>query len=81
MHLLGTPLLALRSHLRAMHRTVAGVFPLGIAARMMIALGSVAILAIAANIVGETTVLFVRTHTTHEPLEVAPPLNRIVPRN
>lgn len=80
MHLLGTPLLALRSRLGAMHRSVAGVFPLGIAARMTIALGSVAILAIAANIVGETTVLFVRTHTTHEALEVAPPLNRIAPR-
>src|ERR1700722_17482555 len=48
MHPLGTPLLALRNRLSAMRRSVAGVFPLGIAARMTIALGSVAILAIAA---------------------------------
>ena len=79
MHPLGTPLLASRNRLSAMRRSVAGVFPLGIAARMTIALGSVAILAIAANIVGETTVLFVRTHT-HEALEAPPSLNRSVAR-
>jgi diguanylate cyclase (GGDEF)-like protein len=77
MHLWGTPLLALRSRLSAMRRSVAGVLPLGIAARMTIALGSVAILAIAANIVGQTTVLFVRTHT-QEARDSRP--NRIAPR-
>ena len=65
--------------IRAMRRSVAGVFPLGIAARMTIALGSVAILAIAANIVGETTVLFIRTHTTEAP-EAPRSINRIAPR-
>jgi diguanylate cyclase (GGDEF)-like protein len=79
MHLLGTQLPALRNRLSAMRRSVVGVFPLGIAARMTIALGSVAILAIAANIVGETTVLFIRTHTT-EAREAPRPVNRIAPR-
>src|ERR1700722_17668990 len=38
MHPLGTPLPALRNRLSAMRRSVAGVFPLGIAVRMTIAL-------------------------------------------
>jgi diguanylate cyclase (GGDEF)-like protein len=63
MHLLGAPQLGLRTRLSAMRRSVAGVFPLGIAARMTIALGSVAILAVAANILGERTVLFIRSHS------------------
>ena len=76
MHILGTPLLALRSRLNTMRRSVIGIFPLGIAARMTIALGSVAILAIAANIVGQTTVLFVRTHSQDAR---DAPVNRIAP--
>ena len=76
MHILGTPLLALRSRLNTMRRSIIGIFPLGIAARMTIALGSVAILAIAANIVGQTTVLFVRTHSQDAR---DAPVNRIAP--
>jgi diguanylate cyclase (GGDEF)-like protein len=59
----GTLVLKLRNRLSATRRFVAGIFSLGIAARMTIALASVAILAIAANIVGEKTVSFVRTYT------------------
>jgi diguanylate cyclase (GGDEF)-like protein len=77
MDLLSTPLFALSSRLSAACRSVARMFPLGIAARMTIALGSVAILAISANIVGQTTVLFVRSHA-QEARDV--PIQRIAAR-
>jgi diguanylate cyclase (GGDEF)-like protein len=52
-----------KSLISAARASVVGLFPLGIAARMTIALASVAILAIAANIVGQKSVSYVRTHS------------------
>jgi diguanylate cyclase (GGDEF)-like protein len=58
----GVLLPTLKSGLNATRRAIGAVFPLGIAARMMIAVAAVAVLAIAANIVGEKSVSLVRAH-------------------
>jgi diguanylate cyclase (GGDEF)-like protein len=80
MSLSGTLLIKLKRRLNATRRAVAGCFPLGIAARMTIALGSVAILAIAANIVGQKSVSFVRTYTQNtRPAPIDRTLHRTLP--